>query len=75
MSTKISDKQIEREALSAERQERLDSLVNQQSKRELIMEIKNGLGKAMKENPTMVEIVEKPKKTFKEILRDFFNRF
>lgn len=75
MKQNYSTKQIEREIQSAERQERLDNLVNQHSKREFISDIKNGLGKVMKENPSMVEIVEKPKLTFKEKLINFFNRF
>lgn len=75
MSKKVSSNQIEREALSAEREKRLVDLVNQQKKKELISELKNGLGEAMKQNPSNVEFVEKPKITFKQRLINFFNRF
>lgn len=75
MKQNVSTKQVEREILSAERQERLDNLVIQQSKNEFIKEIKNGFGEVMKENPSLVEIVKKPKLTFKQKLINFFNRF
>lgn len=75
MNQKVSGTQLERELLSLERQERLDALKSQQSKKQLINELKNGLGEEMKENPSYIEIIAPPKETFKDKLIKFFKRF